>query len=265
MMVVATTPSGQSIQPVSTIDATVLLARRELRGLVRTPEAVVPGFVVPVVIFLIMLGMFEGFATSFGIENLAAFLLPTSVLLATAFGSSGQGIVEDIERGYFDKLLTTPLSRLALLLGPLAIEAVRMAAQSLLVLLVAMVAGASIATGITGAIAIVILGVLWGVAYSAIGFAVALKTGSGAATQGAAMLWIPLLYLAPAFAPRDSMSGWLATITALNPVTYIVEAMRATALDGWQADTIAYGLLAIAAVGAISLTLAFRALRGRVS
>jgi ABC-2 type transport system permease protein len=247
------------------IGASLLLARREIRGALRTPDTVIPGLMIPVVIFIIMLGMLKGLAASFGIENLAAFLMPTSVMLAVVLGSAGQNTVADIEAGYFDKLLTTPVNRWALLIGPLLADFVRLSVQALLVLIVALACGATVTTGVSGAVALLGIAVAWGLAYSSIGFAVALKTGSGAATQSFSFLWVPLLYLAPAFAPRDSLAGWLDVIATANPVTYIIEAMRALALDGWDAGTILPGLLAIALLGSVCLTLAFKALHSRLS
>jgi ABC-2 type transport system permease protein len=248
----------------SFLAATLRFAQREARTVLRLPEALVPGLAIPAAVFMIMLGMLDGFAQSFGIDNLAAFMLPTAVLLAVVFGSAGQNLVTDIESGYFSKVLTTPVNRLALLVGPLLADFARMLVQGSLVLLVALAAGAHIETGVAGAVVLVLVGALWGLSFTAIGFGVALKTGSGAATQALALLWVPLLYLAPAFAPRDSMADWLSTIAVVNPVTYVVEGMRSVALEGWDGQEIGAALLSIAGFGALSMAFAFLALRGRV-
>ena len=58
--------------------------------------------------------------------------------------------------------------------------------------------------------------------------------------------------------------GWLATAVRFNPTTYLLEGMRALLQEGWAWGSIAKGLAAIAGIGAVSFTLAFRALRGRV-
>ena len=63
--------------------------------------------------------------------------------------------------------------------------------------------------------------------------------------------------------PRDQLSGWLDTVAGLNPVTYLLEGLRSLVSVGWQADDLAKALLAIALLGAVSMSLCFGALRGR--
>jgi ABC-2 type transport system permease protein len=56
----------------------------------------------------------------------------------------------------------------------------------------------------------------------------------------------------------------LNTIAAWNPVTYVLEGQRSLITHGWQWDQLGNALLAIAVVGAISMSLCFAALRGRI-
>jgi ABC-2 type transport system permease protein len=60
------------------------------------------------------------------------------------------------------------------------------------------------------------------------------------------------------------MTGWLATAADYNPVTYLLAGMRTLILQGWDAAALGQAFLASGIVGAISFTLAFTALRGRV-
>ena len=55
------------------------------------------------------------------------------------------------------------------------------------------------------------------------------------------------------------------TIARFNPLTYLLDAMRAMVSEGWEWGTIGKGLLAILIVGVISQSLALAALRGRVN
>ena len=104
---------------------------------------------------------------------------------------------------------------------------------------------------------------LWGLAYSAIGFGIALKTGNSQATQSAFVLFFPAVFLTTAFAPLPALSGWLQTAARYNPITYLLRAMRSLEI-GWFPHLVLGGLVAIVAVGAVTLTLALLALRGRV-
>ena len=64
--------------------------------------------------------------------------------------------------------------------------------------------------------------------------------------------------------PRDALSGWMDTAAGWNPVTYVLEGMRSLISDGWDWTVLGQALLAIAIMGAVSMSLCFAALRGRV-
>jgi ABC-2 type transport system permease protein len=64
--------------------------------------------------------------------------------------------------------------------------------------------------------------------------------------------------------PREELSGWLDTVAAWNPVTYLLEGLRSLIIEGWEWEEIGAALLAILIVGAVSMTLCFGALRGRI-
>ncbi len=65
------------------------------------------------------------------------------------------------------------------------------------------------------------------------------------------------------YVPRSQLSGWLNTIAAWNPVTYVLEGQRSLVDGGWQFGQLASALLAVGIVAAISMSLCFAALRGR--
>ena len=71
-------------------------------------------------------------------------------------------------------------------------------------------------------------------------------------------------FLASSYVPRDQLSGWLETVAAWNPVTYLLEGLRSIVVEGWVWRDLASALAAIAGVGALSMTLCFAALRGRI-
>ena len=244
--------------------AAFLLAAREVRTALRTPAYLLPNLLAPFFFYLVMVGSFEAFAGRSGITNWKAFLVPMAIIFAAQGGSAGLNMVSDIESGYFDKLLVTPANRFALLIGAMAADFLRVMVQAACVLLLAVAFGLDFATGWPGAAALVLLSGCWGLAYSGIGFAVALKTGSAQATQSVGVLLLPLMFLTTIFAPRDDLSGWLATASTFNPMTYLLRGMRSLTMEGWHAGELGVAALAVAAVGCVSLSMAFLALRGRV-
>jgi len=79
------------------------------------------------------------------------------------------------------------------------------------------------------------------------------------------MLFFPFLFLTSSYVPRSQLTGWLDTVAGLNPVTYILDGLRSLAFEGWQWDELAKTMVAIALVAALSMSMCFAALRGRVS
>ena len=247
-----------------TVRATMLLGAREIRLALRTPAYLVPNLIVPIFFYFVTLGSLESFANSSGLENFEGFLLPMAILFAVQGGSAGLNMVADIESGYFDKLLLTPASRLALLVGAMLADFFRIMAQAVIVLLVALATGLSFETGALGAIALVVIASFFGLAYSGIGFAIALKTGNAQATQSMWFLFMPLLFLTTLFAPKEALSGWLSTAATFNPMTYILQGLRSLSMEGWDATDIGVALLVIAVWAFVSIGLAFLALKGRL-
>jgi ABC-2 type transport system permease protein len=244
--------------------ATRLLAAREMRTALRTPAYLLPNLIVPIFFYAIMVGSLGGFANQSGVTNWEGFLLPMALIFAVQGGSAGLNMVADIESGYFDKLLLTPASRASILIGAMSADFFRIMAQALIVLVIALATGLHFETGLPGALALVLIASLFGLAYSGIGFSVALKTGNAQATQSMWFLFMPLMFLTTMFAPKESLSGWLSTAATVNPMTYILDGMRALSMRGWDGEDLGLALVAICALGAFSLSMAFMALRSRV-
>jgi ABC-2 type transport system permease protein len=247
------------------LTSTWLLGLRELRNVLRAPDVLIPSLLIPVFIYFVTIGMFQGFAEQFGIDSFPAFLLPVAVLFAVHNGSAGQNLVADIDAGYFDKLLTTPIRRSALLIGSMVGDLVRIVLQTCLVIAVALVVSPMPPTGWLGITVLLALGVSWGTAFAAIGYGVALRTGSPQATQSTFMLFFPFVFLSPAFAPREAMDELMATAVAINPLTHVLEGMRSLVVDGWDASALLIAAAVIVTFGLCTFTLLIAALRTRLT
>jgi ABC-2 type transport system permease protein len=114
-------------------------------------------------------------------------------------------------------------------------------------------------------IALILLASVFGLAFSGLGFAIALKTGNAQATQSMWFLTMPLMFVTTMFAPKEALTGWLETAATFNPMTYILQGMRSLSMEGWILEDLAVALGAVAALGACTLSLAFMALKSRVS
>ena len=133
------------------------------------------------------------------------------------------------------------------------------------VVLLGLVLGITYETGVVGAALFVLLGGLWGLAFTGFPYAIALKTGNPTAVNNAFLLFFPFAFLTTAYVPKEALTGWLSTIASYNPTTYLLDALRSLISGGWDGSILAKGFGAVAFIGAISFSLAFAALRGRVS
>ena len=245
-----------------------LVTRRTLVTIFRTPEALLPPIAISIFFLIIYnstLGKASGFIPNLGTNNYLGFILPLSIVSSSLAGAgvAAQNLVRDIETGYFDKLLLTPISRASLLLGPILAGALILGLQAHIVILVALIMGLNSATGIAGLYAAIGLAVLLGTGFAGFTVSAALGSGSAAATQGAGFIFFPLTFLAPTFVPLDLLSGWLKTAATINPITYVLEAMRSIINTGWDATVIGKALIACLVLAAAMYALAVFALRAR--
>jgi hypothetical protein len=163
-----------------------------------------------------------------------AFQLPVAIIFAVTGVSRASSLVLDIQGGYLDRMLVSPVSRPALLLGLMVADIVLVLALSAGVTALAVAIGVRFATGLAGVALFLVLASLWGLAFTGFPYAIALRTGNPAAVNSSFVLFFPFAFLTSAFVPLDAMTGWLQAVARLNPVTYLLEGMRAIVSDGLQ-------------------------------
>jgi ABC-2 type transport system permease protein len=243
-----------------------VLGQRALREALRTPDALIPTLFIPLFFLAVNVGqvakIFPGDTTEFlhG-QGYGAFQLPSSLLLAASFGTAALFLVEDIEGGYFDKLRAAPVSRTAIAMGRLIAESVKGLAIAAAIVVLGLVFGISIASGALGFVLLVTLTALWAVVFTGFMQLVALKTRSAAATNSAGLIFFPLLFLTPNFVPRDLLTRPMEIAATLNPVTYVMEALRSIVLEDLEWGTILPGFGVVAVLGVLVLALNVRMIR----
>jgi len=243
-----------------------LLAQRALREGWRTPEALVPTLFIPLFFLVVNVGqaaeIFPGATTEFLYgQGYGAFQLPSSLLLAASFGTAALFLVEDIEGGYFDKLRSAPISRVSLVLGRLLAEAVKGVLIAAAIVALGVIFGIAIASGVLGFVLLIGLTALWAVVFAGFMQLIALKTRSAAATNSGGLIFFPLLFLTPNFVPRDMLTRPMEIAATLNPVTYVMEAMRSLILEDLAWSSIWPGFLVVAVTGVIMLVLNVRVIQ----
>ncbi|MEX0664886.1 MAG: ABC transporter permease [Acidimicrobiia bacterium] len=241
------------------------IAGRALRSVPREPEFMIPALAMPVFFYFVNIGALEKVAEAQGsVSDFRAFQLPVAIIFAVTGISRASALVLDIQDGYFDRLLMTPVRRLALLLGLMVADFATVVFLTIPVLGLGFALGVGFETGFLGIVAFMLLGAAWGLAFTGFPYAIALKTGNPAAVNMSFILFFPFAFLTTAFLPEAALTGWLATVAEYNPVTYLLGGMRALVLGGWDAGPILEAVAAIVGIAILSMTLALLALRGRL-
>ncbi|WLR58351.1 ABC transporter permease [Guptibacillus hwajinpoensis] len=164
-------------------------------------------------------------------------------------------MVKDLENGYFSRLLLTPSSRLAIVLGPIIAGMLQLLIQTVLILVVAYFLGLEVAAGFGGVIVVLLLTLGWGLAFAGYSVGVALRTKNAQSAQAGTFVFFPLIFLSTTFVPYELIeAGWLKVAATINPTTYLFEAMRSVFIDGWEAWPLIRGFLVIGLLCAITIS-----------
>lgn len=260
--------------PVARLDApavrqTLALAGRAVRNIARQPPVFIPSLIFPLIFTAMNAAAFER-ATNLPqfpeVESFLAFLLPAAVLQGVIFGSTNAGseLATDVANGFFDRLVSSPVSRLSILLGRMGGAALLGGVQVLWFVVVLVPFGATMTGGLPALAVFVVAGMLVAVAIGGFAVAVGLRTGSAEAVQGTFPLVFILLFTSSAFFPRELMTGWYRDVAGVNPVSWLVESLRDLSTVGFDAGAAATALSVPIGIGAVSLTMAGLALRHRL-
>jgi ABC-2 type transport system permease protein len=243
------------------------LGRRTLRRFYRVPSNPFSIVLYPLIQLIVFSQLYKDIVQlpGFGGGSYLAYLAPGQIAFTVFFAVawSGGNLLYDFRNGYLDRLRITPISRYAVLAGefvPLFVECVVMAT---IILALSVALGATIATGVTGAVAVALLGGAFGVAWSGTSFVPALLTKNEQATGTLSILFFPIAFMSTAFVPSTLMPEWLQVVNNWNPITHVIEAMRSLMTEGFEADLLGRAVLSILLLGLVlhSVTLwAFRRL-----
>ena len=246
---------------------TLALGRRAMREAIRQPDALFMTFFIPLFFLVVNTGQAAEIFPSEGTDFLegqgyGAFQVPITLLLAASFGMGALFLVEEIENGYFDKLRAIPIPRYSFVLGRLVAEGAKSVIISTIIVLLALPFGITIASGLIGALILIALAALWGVVYSAFIQLIALKARNAAAVNSGGLIFFPLLFLTPNFVPREMLAEPMEVAATLNPVTYLMEALRSMILVDLDWSKIWPGFAVVGALGVVMLWLNVRMIRG---
>lgn len=225
---------------------TWLLAGRALKVTRRTPTALVSSAFLPVMLLLLMTATFARVFypdTSYGAyaDRVLPLFGVTSLLFASL--ATATSVYHDLHSGLDARLRALPIARGAPLVARVMGDGVRGAAQLLVLLAVGYLIGFRFRTGLVGAAAFVVLPVLFGsaVTWAAVFLATRAKVleSVAAALNGSVLL---LMFLSTGLVAQEDFPAWAQGLVGANPVSQVVEAMRALSQGGSTAGPVLVAL-----------------------
>jgi ABC-2 type transport system permease protein len=243
-----------------------VLARRAMLKTLRQPFQLFPIIFFPVILLAVnasglrAVTRLPGFPT----HSYVSFAIAVAFVQGAMFSliNIGTNLAEDIESGFFNRLALTPLRRISLIGGLLVGVAALGAMQSVVYILVGLLAGAHLQAGFAGALVVVLLGSLAATGFGAWGCVAALRTGSGEAVQGLFPLFFVFIFLSSSSLPRQLLkTSWFHTVATWNPISYLIEGFRSLFIFGWDGTALLRGFavaIGILIIGLAGITAAMR-------
>jgi ABC transporter DrrB family efflux protein len=214
------------------VSDTLVLARRNLLVWARVPAYLVFTVIQPVMFVLMFRYVFGGAIKVPG-GDYVNFLMPGIIGQTAAFASFATAIAlaQELKKGVIDRLRSMPMARSAVLTGRLLADTGRMLVTILIIVAVGYAVGFRFSNGVIPAILMVVLATVFGLAICLIAAFTGLAIGDEESVQAFGLIWLfPITFLSSAFVPISSMPGWLQAFANNQPVTYVINTMRALAL-----------------------------------
>jgi ABC-2 type transport system permease protein len=222
---------------------TAAVARAELIKVFHDPTEMASRAIQPL-LWLLVFGpvMASARAIPTGSLSYLDFLAPGVLAQSAQFSAIffGLSVVWERDLGIVHKLLVTPASRASLVLGKAAAAGVRALVQGLIVYLAAFALGVHLRAEPLAILGVVVVLVLGSALFATFSLIIACIVRSRERFMGIGqLLTMPLFFASSAIYPVDLMPGWLKVVATLNPLTYMVEALRSLMVVG---ATSAHGL-----------------------
>ncbi len=259
------------LQPTSaTVDQVVLLARRSVVRTARQPANVIAPLIFPMMLLAVNSGGLkaETHLPGFPTASFVAFALAVPFIQGALFSTmnAGTDLARDIQTGFLSRLSLTPMRGIALLAGQLGGVVTLGVIQACFYLLVGLAVGVRLASGVGGALLLLVFAALIALAFGAVGTFAALRTGSGEAIQGIFPVFFVFLFISSMNIPRNLIAvTWFRYAATANPVSYLLECVRSLIITGWNGEALALGFGIASAVAVVALALSSRSLAERMA
>lgn len=255
----ASTVVPRRSSPRSLLRDTVVISRRNLRRIIRTPQLLAFSSLLPISFTLLFRYVLGGAVHTHG-EHYIDYMLPTMLVLSTMFGATGAiAMAVDVMGGMVERFRSLPIARAAVLSGRTVADLGRAALTIAIVLVVGTLIGFRFHNGVLlglAAIGVVLafsFAMSWEMAW------IGMRVKDAETAQVAAFLPIFLMVFASSgFVPIETMPGWLQAFARNQPFTAAINAVRSLSQGGstyhwlWLTAAWTVAILAVFATLAIN-------------
>ncbi len=213
------------------LTTTLGVARRTVLRNVRNPQVFILGMVQGAMFLLIFRYVFGGAITTNGVRYVD-FLVPGFVGTGVLFSgmTASIGAAGDLAEGFFDRLRSLPVPRVAIAAGRVVADTILATIGLTVTTLVGFAMGFRTSAPLGGLLAAVALCVFAAFAFTWLFVLLGLVAGNPQAAQSLGLLVFPFTFVSSAFVPVESMPGWMQAFARNQPLTQIVNAVRAFTL-----------------------------------
>jgi ABC-2 type transport system permease protein len=205
-----------------------VMLERSMRHIFRSMDTIITVTLMPIAFMLLFVYVFGG-AIQTGTKNYVNYLLPGILLIAIASGISytAYRLFLDVQGGIFERFHSMPIARSTVLWGHVLTSLVSNAISVVVIILVALVMGfrspARLLSwlAVAGILALFTLALTWIAAIAGL----SAKSVDGAGAFSYPIIFLP--FISSAFVPTASTPGPVRAFAENQPVTSIVEAIRA--------------------------------------
>ncbi len=230
----------------SNITDSLIMIKRSSTHIIRNTDQLLGAFFQPIMFLVLFSAVFGGavsLALPEGVSYLS-FLMAGIIVQTVAFGSTTTAIAicNDLQKGIVDRFRSLPMSNLAVLNGHVISDLFRNSISTVVMLLAGLVMGFRSQASLTDWLMIAGILLLFTLAFSWLAAIIGVMAKSVEAVQWLTFILVfPLTFASTAFVPAEGMNTYLRAFAENQPITQVVEAVRALMLGqpignyGWLA------------------------------
>src|SRR4051794_28632833 len=241
----------------------VVIARRNILTIIRTPQLLVFSTIQPVMFVLLFRYVFGG-AINVPAESYASYLLPGIFVQTVVFGSTTAAVAlaYDLKGGIIDRFRSLPMARSAVLAGRTAADAMRNLFVICLMILVGYAVDFRFEGGFFGAIGAMAIALLFGYAFSWFFALVGMLVKDPETAQVAGFIPLfPFVFASTIFVSPETMPSWLQWFAEHQPLSITVDAVRACCIGGPTATKVVQSIAWSVGIIAVFAPIAVRKYR----